>query len=442
MAKPGRIQIVKYAPPPPELPAFGQADPSQVSFIGRTNYVAALEEKKFVFGIKRVDRRRHLYLIGKSGVGKSKAIELLARQDIAYGQGLCLIDPHGDLIESLLDFIPEERIDDVVIIDPTDMRHAACFNPFRGNPPEFRHELAQGLLDVMQRQFGSSWTPKIEHLLRFTFLALLDYPDATFYGAMSMLTDGAYRTAVLSHVNDDMVRRFWSAEFPAWAERFDADTIIPLVNKLGQFFSNPVLRGIFSQKENKVDIPDVIRTRRIVLVNLSRGGLGETNAAFLGGIVMAKMKQAGMMRAALRQEERHDFYVYIDEFHALASETLGGILADARKYGFCLTIAHQYLGQLPAKLQMAILGNVGSLVVFRVGGDDAAHLKSEMAPVFDVKDMINLGVQEFYAKMVIDGENYDPFSAETLKVLPAPHPSFRDRIIEASGRKYGPSGGD
>ena len=436
MAKNGKIQIIKHAPPPPKTPIYGQVNPREVVFIGRTNYVTGLEEKRFIFGIKRVDRRRHCYIIGKSGVGKSKLLEIMTRQDIAYNYGLCVIDPHGDVIQNLLDFIPEERIEDVILLDPSDREYPFSFNPLQKVHPEFKHQLTQDLVEVMQKQFGANWTPRLEHVFRFTTLALLDYPNATMRGMISMLTDRNYRQKVIEFIEDDMVRRFWAIEFADWSEKFDAEAIIPLVNKLGQFLSNPLLRNIFGQKENKIDLERAINEQKIILVNLSKGLLGEENSSFLGSMILTKIKQAGMARARLPEKERKDFYLYVDEFHNIVTEAFENLLSEARKYGLCLIVAHQYMGQLLPKVRSAVLGNVGTIIVFRVGGEDAVILKPEMAPVFDVKDMINLGTQEFYIKMTIDGETYDPFSAETLKVLPAPHPSFKDKIIESSRQKY------
>lgn len=434
--KPNKIQIIKYAPPPPDLPTLGQSDPSEVSFIGRTNYVAALEEKKFVFGIKRIDRRRHLYIIGKSGVGKSKLQELMVRQDIAYGHGLCVIDPHGEFIEDILNFIPEERIEDVCVIDPGDVDFPSSFNPLANVDPNFKHQLTQGLIEVLRKQFGANWTPRLEHVFRFTTLALLDYPHATMRGMISMLTDRNYRQKVVEYIEDDMVKRFWAIEFADWSEKFDTDAIIPLVNKLGQFLSDPMLRNIFGQKENKIDLEKIMNDQKILLINLSKGKIGEENSSFFGAMFLTKIKQAGMARAKLEPKDRHDFYLYVDEFQNIVTDTFENILSEARKYGLNLTVAHQYVGQLLPKVQQAVLGNVGSIISFRVGGDDAVKLKPEFAPIFDVKDMINLGVGEFYIKTTIDGESYDPFSAETLRVLPATHPSYRDKVIEASRRKF------
>ena len=442
MPQANRVQIIKYAPPPPELPVFGKVKPEDVSFIGRTNYVASLEEKKFIFGVKRVDRRRHMYIIGKSGVGKTKLLELFIRQDVTYNHGLCLIDPHGDVIEAMLDYIPPERIEDVCIIDPADIDFPASFNPLANVDPMFKFQLTQGLIEVFQKQFGANWTPRLEHVFRFTCLALLDYPHATMRGMISMLTDRNYRQKVVEYITDDMVKRFFAIEFADWSEKFDTDAIIPLVNKLGQFLSDPLLRNIFGQKQNKIDISELMNQQKIILINLSKGRLGEENSSFLGSIFLTKIKQAGMERAGIPEKDRKDFYLYVDEFQNVVTQTFENILSEARKYGLNLTVAHQYVGQIIPKVYQAVLGNVGSVISFRVGGEDAVKLKPEFSPVFDVKDMINLAVTEFYIKMTIDGESYDPFSAETLRVLPPTHPSYRQEIIDASHRKYSIPKGD
>ncbi|MDP1706559.1 MAG: type IV secretion system DNA-binding domain-containing protein [bacterium] len=432
----GKIKLIKLAPPPPSLPMYGRTDPADVSFIGRTNYTAALEEKRFIFGIKRVDRKRHVYIIGKSGVGKSKLLELMIRQDVSFNHGFCLIDPHGDVIEAILDFIPRNRIDDVCIINPADTEFPVSFNPLANINPAFKHQLTQGLIEVMEKQFGANWTPRLEHVFRFTCLALLDYPQATMRGMILMLTDRHYRQQVIEYIEDDMVRRFWSIEFADWSEKFDTDAIIPLVNKLSQFLSDPMLRNIFGQQENKIDIEKLMNDKKIILINLSKGRLGEENSSFFGSIFITKIKQAGMARAVLPESQRNDFYLYVDEFQNLVTETFENLLSEARKYGLCMTLGHQYIGQLIAKVQQSVFGNVGTTIVFRVGGEDAVKLKPEMAPVFDVKDMINLGIQEFYIKMTIDGETFDPFSAETLKIIPMERKSLKAEIVDASRRRY------
>src|SRR3989338_8611876 len=436
MPKEGRIHINKYGPPPPELPIYQQLDPKDVSFIGRTNYEAPLESKKYIFGIKRKDRRRHLYIVGKSGVGKSKLLELLVRQDIMYGHGLCFIDPHGDVIEEILKFVPEERIKDVVLIDPSDAEWPISFNPLQKVPTDMKHQMAQGFIEVMEKQFGANWTPRLEHVFRFTTLALLDYPEATMRGMISMLTDRPYRQKVVEHITDDMVKRFFAVEFADWSEKFDTDAIIPLVNKLVQFLSMPMLRNIFAQKENKLDLEELMNTRKIVLINLSKGKIGEENSSFFGSMFITKIKQAGMARANLPEEKRTDFYLYVDEFHNLVTNSFTNLFSEARKYGLNLTVAHQYTAQLLPEVFATVLGNVANIVIFRVGGDDAEKLESEMTPLFKAKDMINLATREFYIKETKDGETYDPFSAETLKIMPPPHRSYKQDIIDASRRKY------
>lgn len=436
MFKKEKFQTVKYAPPPPELPVYQNINPKLASFFGRTNYVAPFEEKMFIFGIKRTDRKRHIYCVGKSGIGKSKLMELLIRQDIAYGHGVCLIDSHGDTFHEILNFIPENRIEDTVIIDLSDILYPISFNPLSNVPPDFKHQLTQSLIEIMEKQFGANWTPRLEHIFRFTILALLDYPYATMRGIILILTDKNYRQRVIEYIEDDMVKRFFSVEFADWLEKFDTDAIIPLVNKLGQFLSNPMLRNIFNQKENKIDLENLINNKKIILINLPKGKLGEENASFLGSIFITKIKQAGMARASLPEDKRNDFYLYVDEFQNFATETFENILSEARNYGLCLSISHQYIGQLLPKTQAAVLGNVSTVIVFRVGGEDASKLEQEMTPIFKAKDMINLGTQEFYIKMIIDGQTYDPFSAETLKVLPPPHRSFKEEIIKSSREKY------
>ncbi len=431
-----RIRRFKLAPPPPELPIYGSVKPEDCSFIGKTNYEAALQEQKYIFGVKRVDRRRHMYIVGKSGVGKSKLLELFVRQDIGYGHGLCFIDPHGDVIEEILHFIPENRIDDVVLIDPSDSKFPISFNPLANIDANFKHQLTQGLIEVLEKQFGANWTPRLEHVFRFTCLALLDYPHGTMRGMISMLTDRNYRQLVVEYIQDDMVKRFWAIEFADWSEKYDTEAIIPLVNKLAQFLSDPMLRGIFGQEENKIDLEKMMNEKKIILINLSKGKLGEENSSFFGSMFITKLKQAGMARQSIPEKDRTDFYLYVDEFHNLMTETFENILSEARKYGMCLTVAHQYMGQLLPKVQQAVLGNTGTIIVFRVGGEDAVRLEPEMAPIFGAKDMVNLGVQNFYIKETIDGEAYDPFSAQTLRVMPPAHESFREEIIAMSREKY------
>ncbi len=431
-----KIQIAKHAPPPSELPVLNGPDSDEICFFGKTNYSSTLQESKYIFGIKEVDRTRHVYVIGKSGVGKSKLLELFIRQDIAKGKGVCLFDPHGDIIEDVLKFIPQERIKDVCLIDPGDSEFPVAFNPLANVDENFKFQLTQGMIEVLEKQFGANWTPRLEHVFRFTLLALLDYPQATMRGVISMLTDREYRQKVIEHITDDIVKKFWAIEFADWSEKFDADAIIPLVNKLGQFLADPMLRNIFGQKENKVDLEKLMNEEKIILINLSKGKLGEENSSFFGAMFLTKIKQVGMARALIPEEERKRSYVYVDEFQNIVTETFENLLSEARKYGLAMTMAHQYVGQLLPKVQSAVFGNVGTLIVFRVSGEDAVRLEPELAPIFKVKDMINLGKREFYVKLLIDGESYDPFSARTLDVLEPDHPSYKKEILKSSREKY------
>lgn len=431
-----KIHLAKYGPPPLDLPVYQQVDPRDVSFIGRTNYEAPGESKQFVFGIKRKDRKRGLYIIGKTGVGKSKCFELLMRQDIMYGHGLCLIDPDGDLMRAMLDAIPEERIKDVVIIDPTDVQYPVSFNPFQGVPLSLRYQAAQGLTEIIEKQFGNQWSHRIEHVLRMTLLALLDYPGATFHGIISLLTDVTYRSQVILHIHDGTVKRFFQNEFDDWALKFEADAMIPIVNVIGRFLAIPAMRHIFIQKESNINMDHVIANRAILLINLGQHMIGDRNAHFLGSLLMHTIRFAGMMQTESGDDVRKYFYLYLYEFHTILSGSLMNIFAESRKYGFALTVAHEYTAQLDPNLFSAVLGNVGTIIVFRLSGEDAEKFEAEMTPVFKAKDMINLATREFYIKETINGEVYDPFSAHTLTVLPMPYASNKDRIIDASRKKY------
>ena len=437
MAKEGKIHLVKYAPPPPDLPVYQHVDPREISFIGRTNYEAPLESKKYIFGIKRIDRSRHVYIVGKAGAGKSKLLELFMRQDIAYGHGLCFIDPHGDTINSILDFIPDKRRDDIVLVDPTDAKSPISFNPLRNVPDEMKAQVVQGITEIIQRVFGSDWSSRHEHVFRYTLFALLDYPEATLHGMIEILTDDQYRARVVPYITDGLVRRFFEVEFDEWARKFETDAILPLVNKIGHILSVPMLRNILSQKENRINIDACMAEKKIVLINLAKRKIGDENARFFGSLFINRIRFAGVTRADMPQQARPDFYLYIDEFQNLATPSFVALFSEAREYGINLTVAHQYTAQLAPDVLAAVLGNASHIIIFRVGGEDAVKLEPEMAPVFRAKDMINLGTREFYIKETIDGETYDPFSAETLTVLPPPHPSLREQIMEQSRKKYG-----
>ncbi len=431
-----KVKIIKYASPPPDLPIYGQVDPAEVCFFGRTNYESEFESKRYVFGIKNSDRKRHIYILGKSGIGKTKLLELFIRQDVIYNRGLCLIDSYGELTDDILNFIPENRINDVVLIDLSDTQQPISFNPLKDVPLDIRHQFAQWLTEIIKKQFNNNWNLKIEHIFRFACLALLDYPFATMEGIILMLTDINYRQKVIEYIQDGTVKKFWAVEFADWSEKFETEAIIPLINKLGRIFSNPLLKNIFNQQENKIDLNKIIDEQKILLINLSKGKLGENNANFFGSLFTAKIYQAAMLRNSVLNKNRKDFYLYIGDFHNVITEFFDNFLADAKKYNLCLIVSHQYLAQLPSGIFPVIMGNITTVIIFRLSADDAFILEKEMTPIFKAKDMINLGMREFYVKMTIDEGVSDPFSAESLKVLAPTHPSYKEKIIEYNHQAY------
>jgi type IV secretory pathway TraG/TraD family ATPase VirD4 len=431
MPKDGKLNLIRYSPPPSRLPIYQRIEPEGVSFFGRTNYEAALEEKKFVFGIKRTDRRRHVYIVGKSGVGKSKLLELLIRQDVAYGHGLCLIDPNGDISEATLDFIPEDRIRDVIIVDPTDTEFPVSFNPLANVPKEVRHQITQGLIEIVKKQCGKDWTQQMEHVMQSLAIALFEYEGATLRSMLMMLSDTTFRASVISTIGDEMTKRFWLYEADGYSEAINS-----LTNKLNLILSNPYVRNILSQTNNKIDFLDIMKSGKIIILKLSRGQVGEDIAGFLGSLFLLKLYEAGVMRAKNSENSLNDFYLYIDEFHSFVTPIFEKLFSESRRFGVSNTIAHQYISQIPRDSLNTILGNTGTIIIFRLGGDDATRLQPEMMPIFEAKDMINLGLREIYIKMTIDGNTYDPFSAETLTIHGANHESVRSAIIEHSRDKY------
>ncbi len=430
-----KIRTIKLAPPPTELPVHGRVKPNEVTFIGRTNYEGALEVKKFIFGIRREDRRRHVYVIGKAGSGKSKALEMLARQDIAFEFGLCYIDPSGDVFNSLLNFVPKERIQDVVAFDPTDTAYPISFNPFAGVKPEFKYHVAQELVEVMEGQFGTAWNKKLEYLFRFTVLALLDYAGSNFRSIQNLLTNRVFRQKVAAGMTDTVVKQFWALEFDEWSKKNGASVVLPLLNKVNHFLSNPFLGHVLSQKTNTLDFSTFIQDRKICLVNLARSTLGYADANFLGALLMVKLLEA--LRLRVRQGiATHGFHLYLDDVPSLLSKTFLDLLRDSGHFGVSIVVAHRYLAEISPLVQAALMSHAGNVIAFRLTGSDAMRLESEFAPIFRARDMINLGTREFYIKMTIAGTTFDPFSAETLQLLTPPHPSWKVDIIGQSRKNY------
>lgn len=420
--------LAKKSEPPQDLPKKG--DPN-ISLFGITNY-----HNNFVeFGIQRSDRRRHLYTVGKSGSGKSKLLELLIREDLINGHGVGVLDPHGDLVDEIMRYIPKNRIKDVVLFDPSDTEFPIAFNPLQNVGEAYKMQVTIGFIDIFKKLFGTNWSSRLEHVLRYVTLALLDSPNSTILSILKMLTDKNYRQKIVSRIQDAVVKNFWVSEFAGWSEKFDAEAITPLLNKVGQLVSTNMIRNIIGQPENKFDIRNIMDHQKILLMKVSKGLLGEENSSLLGAMIITKMYQAAMQRADQREEERKDFYFYIDEFQNFATDTFAEILSEARKYRLNLTLAHQYMGQLIQKVQKTVFGNVGSIISFRVGSDDAGILAAEYNPVFSARDIINLGIREFYIKMSVNGEIRQAFSGKTINVSPLTEDCTQD-IIKQSRVKY------
>lgn len=423
----------KRAPAPDFLPREGVVDPKEVTFFGQTNH----RNELIKFGIKRLDRRRHLYIVGKTGSGKSKLMEMLIVADILAGHGCCFLDPHGDSADEILKFIPKERINDVVYVNPADRDFPIGFNPLEPvKDYEARHRLATYFISIFKKQFGVSWNDRMEHLIRFITLALLETPDSNVLGIERMLADTSFRQRVIKQIQDPVVKSFWTNEFSSWNERYANDAVVPILNKVGQFISNPVIRNIVGQTRNVLDFEKFMNEGKIVILNVSKGKLGEDNISLLGSMFITKIQQAALSRASIPEEKRRDFYFYVDEFQNFATDAFSTILSEARKYHLDLTIAHQYIAQLPEDVKASAFGNVGSLIVFAVGGDDAAYLTKEYLPVFTPEDLINLNNREMYVKISIDGKVAPPFSARTLD-FPRPETDFSKEIIDHSRVKYG-----
>lgn len=419
--------LAKKHEPPKDLPSHGD----NISMFGVTNYHNNYQD----FGIKRNDRRRHLYVVGKSGVGKSKLLELLINSDINAGKGVCVLDPHGDLVDNVLRMVPPERVKDIVYFDPSDTEFPIAFNPLEKVDEKYKMQITIGFIQIFKKLFGNNWSDRLEHVLRYTTLALLDSPNTTILSILKMLSDKNYRQTIVARIQDSVVKNFWVNEFAGWSEKFDSEAITPLLNKVGQLVSTNMIRNIIGQPVNTFNIRDIMDNQKILLMKVSKGLLGEENSGLIGAMIVTKIYQAAMSRADIREEERKDFYFYVDEFQNFATDTFSEIMSEARKYGLCLTIAHQYVGQLSDVIRKTVFGNVGSIVSFRVGAEDAVILAEEYTPFFAVRDIINLGVREFYIKMSIDGELAEPFSGRTQDMKFAATDLTRD-IIEESRKKY------
>jgi hypothetical protein len=396
--------------------------------------------KKVPFGIKAADRTRHVYVIGKTGMGKSTLLENMAVQDIQNGEGLCFVDPHGKTADLLLEYVPENRIDDVVYFAPFDLEHPISFNVMEDVGPEKRHLVVSGLMSAFKKFFGEeSFSDRMQYILQNTILALLEYPGSTMLGINRMLTDKAYREKVVANVTDEAVKTYWVQEFAKYTEKFAAEATPAIQNKIGQFTSNPLIRNIIGQPKSSFDIRRLMDEKKIFIVNLSKGRVGESNAALLGSMLVTKIYLAAMSRADVSDKVLKtlpNFYLFVDEFQSFANDSFADILSEARKYKLNLTIAHQYVEQMPEEVRSAVFGNVGTMIVFRVGAYDAELFEKEFAPQFTAEDIVNLGQYQIYLKLMIDGVGSQPFSGRNLPPIKPPSLSFRKEIVESSRRQF------
>jgi len=432
--------LSKKLEPPINLPlppAVPSDDPSKhLTVLGESVFRGARTK----FGIKTDDRRRHIYVIGKTGMGKSTLLENMLFSDIQAGRGIGLIDPHGDLVEAVLRFVPKERSNDVILFDPADKDFPISFNILECKEADQRPLVASGIMSVFTKLWPDVWSGRMEHILRNTLLALLETEGSSMLGIMRLFSDDAYRAKVVSRLSDPLVRSFWEDEFATWSEKYRTEAIASIQNKVGQLLSTPLIRNIVGQVSSTVDIRHAMDTGKIILVNLSKGKLGEDTSAFLGSMLVTKFQLEAMSRADISEKDRRDFFLYVDEFQNFATESFATILSEARKYRLSLTMANQYVAQLligdkSTKLQDAVFGNVGTIVSFQIGADDAEPMSKQFEEMVVEKDILSLPKYHAYMRLMIDGIPSKPFSVSTLPPPVLPHDTKRIEIIRRLSRE-------
>ncbi|MBI2035870.1 MAG: type IV secretion system DNA-binding domain-containing protein [Candidatus Liptonbacteria bacterium] len=352
------------------------------------------------FGIKTDDRRRHVYVIGKTGSGKTNLMEVMAINDIRAGHGVAVVDPHGEFAEKMLKFVPEERVQDTIYFNPSDTEYPVAFNPMEQVSSDFRHLIASGLMGVFKKIWVDAWSARMEYILNNTLLALLEYPGATILGVMRMMAEKDYRKKIVDSLKDPVIKAFWVNEFGRYSERYETEALGAIQNKIGQFISNPLIRNIVGQHHSSINMRKIMDEKKIFIANLSKGKIGEDNSRLLGAMLITRLQLAAMSRVDIPEGERNDFYLYVDEFQNFATDSFASILSEARKYRLSLTLGHQYIEQLDEKVRPAVFGNVGTLAVFRVGAFDAEFLEKEFMPEFTASDLVNLPKWSVYIKLM------------------------------------------
>ena len=425
----------KTAEPPAKLPLLtgNPAIDENISAFGMTNFRGINHQ----FGMLRYDRSRHVYIIGQTGAGKSGLLELFALSDVFHGQGYAIIDPHGDFAINNMKFIPGSRLNDVVYFNPADTKFPLGFNPLEVTNPEQKTNISSEVIGVLKRMFGDSWGPRLEYILRYTILALLDRPETTMLDITRMLTDKKFRKDTLSYCTDTVVLQFWNVEFASWTDKFQAEAIAPVLNKVGAFTANPVIRNIIGQPKSTFNIRQMMDEGKILIVNLSKGLIGEDNAGILGAFLVTKIQLAAMSRSDIPDiKDRRPFYLYVDEFQNFATDSFATILSEARKYGLNLTVANQYISQMSDTVRDAVFGNVGTMISFRVSADDSPILAKQFEPQFEPNDLLQMHNRNFIINMVINGEKSPAFSAKTLN-LPPTQTDNTLQIIQNTRELYG-----
>ena len=410
-------------------------DPEKITFFAKTDARGA----NVPFGIKAKDRQRHMYVIGKTGMGKSTLLENMAAQDIMNGEGMAFIDPHGSAAETLLEYVPEHRVKDVVYFAPFDLDHPIAFNVMEDVGEDKRHLVVSGLMSTFKKIWVDAWSARMEYILTNALLALIEYPDTTLLSVNRMFADKAYREMVVDYIKDPAVKSFWKDEFASYTDRYIAESVPAIQNKIGQFTGNPLIRNIIGQPHSSFDIRELMDEKKILIMNLSKGLIGETNANLLGSMLTTRIYLAAMSRADLpveKMKQMPNFYFYVDEFQSFANSTFANILSEARKYHLNLIIAHQYVDQMEEDVRSAVFGNVGTTVAFRVGPFDAEVLETVFAPKFTAIDLVNLGFAQIYLSLMIDGVGSQPFSAQTLPPLTRPPVSCKGMVLEASRQTF------
>ncbi|MFA4930739.1 MAG: type IV secretion system DNA-binding domain-containing protein [Patescibacteria group bacterium] len=422
----------KVAEPPSNLPTPDNTDESDLTVFAKTDF-RGLENQ---FGIKTDDRSKHMYIVGKTGMGKTSLLQNMVIDDMRKGRGLAVVDPHGDFVDTVLNYIPSDRINDVVLFDPGDRDNPIAFNLLEQVEDDFKPIVTSGLIAIFKKLWSESWGPRLEHILRYTFLALLDYPQSTFLHVPRLLTDETFRREVLKKVNDPVVKDFWEVEFNGYPDKMRQEAISPIQNKIGQFLASTTIRNIVGQPVTSMNMREIMDKEQILLIKVAKGIVGEDNAALLGAMMITKMQLAAMSRADVPVEQRVPFNLYVDEFQNFATESFASILSEARKYKLNLHVANQYIEQMEDVVRGAVFGNVGTLVTFRVGATDADYLAKEFAPTFTPEDLTNLEKFHIYLRMTIDGISSPAFSGMTLS-LPDDKTSNREKVVRVSRERYG-----